>query len=174
MASRDEMTAGLSERLARLWRYGFVLSKSRDIAEDLVQATCLRALERAYEFKSGAKLDRWLFAILRSIWLNEIRARRTIEVQGNAKSGKVQFSGAENRGDISGGQVLTAVDQLPEAQREAVLLVYVEGMSYREAGEFLGTPVGAISSQLASARVSLGKLSSTNQAGAMDGASDMT
>lgn len=72
----EEVRSGLKPCLARLWRYGLVLSGSRDFAQDLVQATCLRALERADQFMAGTRLDRWLFTILHSIWLNELRARR--------------------------------------------------------------------------------------------------
>jgi len=81
-ASRREVRAGLEPCLARLWRYALVLSRANDAAEDLVQATCLRAIERADQFAPGTRLDRWLFAILRSIWLNEIRARRVREGGG--------------------------------------------------------------------------------------------
>src|SRR5271165_5781471 len=68
-ASRREVRAGLEPCLARLWRYALTLSRASDVAKDLVQATCLRAIERADQFASGTRLDRWLFAILRSIWL---------------------------------------------------------------------------------------------------------
>ena len=67
---------GLASNLARLWRYALVLSGARDVADDLVQATFVRALERADQFQPGTRLDRWLFSILRSIWLNELRSRR--------------------------------------------------------------------------------------------------
>ena len=81
-ASRQEVRAGLEPSLARLWRYALVLSRARDVADDLVQATCLRAIERADQFVPGTRVDRWLFAILRSIWLNEIRSRRIREGGG--------------------------------------------------------------------------------------------
>ena len=81
-ASQREVRAGLEPCLARLWRYALILSRANDAAEDLVQATCLRAIERADQFAPGTRLDRWLFAILRSIWLNEIRARRIREGGG--------------------------------------------------------------------------------------------
>ena len=81
-ASRREVRAGLEPALARLWRYALVLSRARDTADDLVQATCLRAIERADQFVPGTRLDRWLFAILRSIWLNEIRSQRIREGGG--------------------------------------------------------------------------------------------
>jgi RNA polymerase sigma-70 factor (ECF subfamily) len=162
MASRDEIRAGLSQYLARLWRYGLALSGSRDVAEDLVQATCLRALERADQFQSGTRLDRWLFAILRSIWLNEIRARHVREGRGFVDPEQVLFSdGSEIETNMLVGQVLNAVQRLPEAQRETVLLVYVEGLSYSEAADFLGTPIGTIMSRLAAARLTLGKLHSS-------------
>jgi RNA polymerase sigma-70 factor (ECF subfamily) len=81
-SSRQEVKAGLTPHLARLWRYGLVLSGARDVADDLVQATCVRAIERADQFQVGTRLDRWLFSILRSIWLNELRSRRVREGGG--------------------------------------------------------------------------------------------
>src|ERR1700692_2520441 len=75
-SGHDAVMADLASHLDRLWRYGLVLSGNRTVAEDLVQATCLRALERAHQFEAGTRLDRWLFSILHSIWLNEIRAAR--------------------------------------------------------------------------------------------------
>lgn len=68
----DPVKNGLGVELPRLWRYGLVLSGNRDTAEELVQATCVRALERAHQFEAGTRLDRWLITILHSIWLNEI------------------------------------------------------------------------------------------------------
>ena len=68
--------AGLASHLDRLWQLGLVLSRDRTIAEDLVQATCLRALERSHQFQAGTRLDRWLSSILLSIWMNQVRAAR--------------------------------------------------------------------------------------------------
>src|SRR5690349_20239014 len=81
-SGNDAVRTGLAAQLVPLWRYGLVLSGSRQLAEDLVQATCLRALERAHQFTPGTRLDHWLFAILRSIWLNDLRARRLREGAG--------------------------------------------------------------------------------------------
>ncbi|MGO8528712.1 sigma factor, partial [Rhizobium ruizarguesonis] len=69
----------------------------RDVADDLVQATCLRALERAYQFIPGTRLDRWLFSILHSILLNEIRSRRVRHGQGFVDAGEtLTFDGAHD------------------------------------------------------------------------------
>jgi RNA polymerase sigma-70 factor (ECF subfamily) len=159
-ASRREVRAGLEPCLARLWRYALVLSRANDAAEDLVQATCLRAIERADQFVPGTRLDRWLFAILRSIWLNEIRARRIREGGGfvDAEEALTSDGAQVIETNILAAQVLRAIGGLPEAQRETVLLVYGEGFSYAEAATTLGIPIGTVMSRLAAARVALGKL----------------
>ena len=135
-ASRREVRAGLEPALAsRLWRYALVLSRARDVANDLVQATCLRAIERADQFVPGTRVDRWLFAILHSIWLNEIRSQRIREGGGfvDAADALTTDGASEIETNMTAAAVLRAIDLLPEAQRETVLLVYGEGYSY--AGE---------------------------------------
>jgi RNA polymerase sigma-70 factor (ECF subfamily) len=160
VSGHDAVRAGLASMLARLWRYGLVLSGSRATAEDLVQATCLRALERAHQFEVGSRLDRWLMAILHSIWLNELRAARYRRGAGlvDAEAALV-FDGLKAvETNILAAQVLAEVQALPEAQRETVFLVYVEGLTYREAAELLAVPVGTVMSRLAAARERLAAL----------------
>ncbi len=159
-ASRREVRAGLEPSLARLWRYALVLSRARDTADDLVQATCLRALERADQFVPGTRVDRWLFAILRSIWLNEIRSQRVREGGGfvDAEQALTTDGAREIEMNITAFAVLRAIERLPEAQRETVLLVYGEGYSYAEAAAALGVPIGTIMSRLAAGRAALAKL----------------
>ncbi len=159
-ASRREVRAGVELSLARLWRYALVLSKARDTADDLVQATCLRAIERADQFVPGTRVDRWLFSILRSIWLNEIRSRRIREGGGfvDAEDALVSDVVREIETNITASTVLRAIARLPEAQRETVLLVYAEGYSYAEAAAALGIPIGTVMSRLAAGRAALAKL----------------
>lgn len=155
----EEVRTGLADHLVRLWRYAFVLSGRRDVAEDLVQATCLRALERASQFEAGSRLDRWLISILHSLWLNEVRARRTRQGEGVVEAGEalsVDGAGAMEVHMLA-GQLLREVTALPEGQRMAVFLVYGEGLSYREAAEMLDVPIGTVMSRLAAARLALGR-----------------
>jgi RNA polymerase sigma-70 factor, ECF subfamily len=157
--SRREVRAGLEPSLAHLWRYALVLSKARDVADDLVQATCLRAIERADQFVPGTRVDRWLFAILRSIWLNEIRSRRIRERGGVVDAEDVTTDGArEIEMNITASAVLKAIGRLPEAQRETVLLVYGEGYTYAEAAAVLAVPIGTVMSRLAAVRTALANL----------------
>ncbi|MVV47389.1 sigma-70 family RNA polymerase sigma factor [Pseudomonas sp. PB120] len=143
--------------MARLWRYGLLLSRQRHVAEDLVQATCVRALERASQFESGTRMDRWLLSILHSIWLNEVRSRRIRHGTGlvdadNALSFDGEYAAQTH---VLAAQVIRRVDALPEAQRETVFLAYVEGLSYREVADVLQVPIGTVMSRLAAARVKL-------------------
>jgi RNA polymerase sigma-70 factor (ECF subfamily) len=165
--SADAVRKGLAAELGRLWRFGLVLSGSRATAEDLVQATCVRALERAHQFTPGTHLDRWLFAILRSIWLNDLRAARYRRGEGlvDAETALVFDGIREIETNILAGQVLKAVQSLPEAQRETVFLVYAEGLTYREAAEILGVPIGTVMSRLAAARARLAGLASDGDEG---------
>ncbi len=146
--------------LKRLWRYGLVLSGDADTANDLVQATCLRALERYEQFQPGTQLSRWTYTILSSIWKNELRSRRVRQGQGfvDPEIALVADGVKEMDTNLLARQVLKEIDRLPEGQREAVFLVYGEGMAYREAAEVLEIPVGTVMSRLAAARQKLSDL----------------
>lgn len=156
-ASGAEVRAGLERCLARLYRYALVLSKTPEVAEDLVQATCVRAVERADQYAPGTRLDRWLFVILRSIWLNEERARRIRSASCSVEAEKALiFDGAyHTEVNILTGQVLVALARLPRMQRETALMVYAEGYTYAEAAEALGVPIGTVMSRLATVRAAL-------------------
>jgi RNA polymerase sigma-70 factor (ECF subfamily) len=136
-----------------------VLSRSRDAADDPVQATCLRAIERADQFAPGTRQNRWFFSILRSISLNEARGRRVREGSGVVEAELVLTSdGAKAiEMNILAAEVLNAIDRLPETQRETVLLVYGECFSYAEAASALGIPVGTVMSRIGAARSTLAK-----------------
>lgn len=122
-----------------------------------MQATCVRALERAGQFASGTRLDRWLLAIMHSIWLNELRAQRVRQGQGFVDAEQqLSFDGeSQAQEQVLAAQVIKRVNGLPEAQRETVFLAYVEGLSYKEIAEVLHIPMGTVMSRLAAARMKL-------------------
>lgn len=171
IAQAADIRAEIGQYLARLWRYALVLARQPHVADDLVQATCVRALERAAQFSSGSRLDRWLFAILRSIWLNEIRSRRVRSGHGvvDAESELVFDGEGQVQAEVLAGQVLRRVAALPEAQRETLFLAYVEGLSYREVAEILGVPIGTVMSRLAAARLKLAEAAAVETAPARGG-----
>jgi RNA polymerase sigma-70 factor (ECF subfamily) len=158
--SRNEVQQGLPALLKRLWRYGVVLTGDSEVAHELVQATCLRALEKCDQFQPGTDLARWTYTILSSIWKNELRSRRIRLGQGfvDAEIALVADGVREMDTNLLARQVLREVERLPEGQREAVFLVYGEGLSYKEAADVLDVPQGTIMSRLAAARAKLAGL----------------
>jgi len=156
----EAVIAELPGLLPRLWRYGLVLARNPETAEDLVQTTCVRALEKSFQFETGTRFDHWLFTILRSIWINQLRAQRVRAGHGlvDPEEELVSDGVEEIETNIFAAQVFREVLKLPEAQRKAVLLVYVEGLTYREAAEVLKVPMGTIMSRLAAARLKLSGL----------------
>ena len=124
-----------------------------------MQATCLRALEKSAQFTPGTRIDRWLFSILHSIWISDLRAQRVRLGQGFVESEDLVAPDTRDSDDDSlrYRKIMQRVNVLPEAQRNTVFLVYVEGFTYQEAAETLSVPVGTIMSRLATARATLAK-----------------
>lgn len=117
----------------------------------------MRALERAGQYEPGTRMDRWLLSILHSIWLNEVRAQRVRQGQGQVDADQTLSFDGESvaQTHVLAAQVIRRVDALPEAQRETVFLAYVEGLSYREVADVLQVPIGTVMSRLAAARAKL-------------------
>jgi RNA polymerase sigma-70 factor (ECF subfamily) len=122
-------------------------------AKDLVQSTAVRVLERAHQFAPGTRFDRWCFTILGSVWKNELRSRAVRRGQGLVPIDDAGLAAPET-GDVNiqAREVLTLMTALPEAMRETLFLVYIEGYSYAEAAERLEIPVGTVMSRLANGR----------------------
>lgn len=159
--TRDELPALLPELLPRIWAFALRLTADRHDAEDLVQRACVRALERRHQWQPGTSALSWLFSIVHSIWIDEIRAR---QIRGRSR---IEWSealvetvadpaAADPSSDLLYRQVLSAVDALPDAQRVVMMLVAVEGLSYREAAEILEIPIGTVMSRLSRARLTIG------------------
>jgi RNA polymerase sigma-70 factor, ECF subfamily len=149
-AIREEMIA----LLPRLRAFARSLARAPDRADDLVQATCMRALDRLDGFRPGTRLDAWLFRIMRNLWIDEHRARRPVlslvEVPGAEDIAGSDGREAEERLTLAAvGEVVAA---MPEELRSVLVLVCVEGLKYREAAEILDIPIGTVMSRLARAR----------------------
>lgn len=158
MTDVREQLVGL---LPRLRRFAYGLAGHREDADDLVQAACLRALESLDQWKPGTRLDSWMFRIIQNLWIDRLRSRkvrgpvleaddRSFEPDPNA------HRLPEVRSDV--GRVGQALAQLSDEHRELIMLVCVEELSYKEAAEVLGLPVGTVMSRLARARLRLHEL----------------
>ncbi|WP_299609810.1 RNA polymerase sigma factor [uncultured Tateyamaria sp.] len=138
----------------RLWRYAVALTGRKDWADDLVQTTCLRALDKAEQFEPGTHLDRWMFRMAQRVWLNELRSRKVRTGGGLVPVEDIDLPDTSPGAEVNilARDVLNRVNALPEAQRQAVFLVYVEGYAYKEAAEIMEIPIGTVMSRLAAAR----------------------
>lgn len=161
--SSAELSGMLPEMLPRLWAFALRLSGDQHDAEDLVQRACLRALERVHQLQHGTSPLSWVFSIVHSMWINELRARNVRK----RSSFEWDDDFLENLPDaIDNGpeshlmhaQIIGAIERLPEAQRVVMLLIAVEGMTYREAADVLEVPIGTVMSRLSRARQAVGAL----------------
>jgi RNA polymerase sigma-70 factor (ECF subfamily) len=134
-----------------LRRYARALTRDTDIADDLVQDTLVRALRSEHLFHGG-DIRSWLYTILTNLNRNRLRslARRP------AMSSIEDNDAPDMAGPEAGGRdIARALATLVEDQRAALLLVVLEGMSYREVAEVQGVPIGTVMSRLARARALL-------------------
>jgi RNA polymerase sigma-70 factor, ECF subfamily len=153
------MASGFERRveahIPALRRYARALVRDADRAEDLLQDALERALSRPHLFVRYDNLRGWLFRIMRNIHLNNLRAFSrigpTIELgEGNAPSVE-----PDQISRVEVAETLAAFDRLPDECREALWLVVVEGLGYREAGRVLGVPPGSVMSRVFRAREEL-------------------
>jgi RNA polymerase sigma-70 factor (ECF subfamily) len=152
LAAFREQLVALLPRLRRVAR-GFA-RVSAD-ADDLVQLSLERALQRWQQWQPGTRLDSWLFGIMRNAWIDELRSRRRRGEVLLAEEAGVEIAAAGAAAPLEAMAIEAALHRLPEEQRLAVLLVLVEGLSYREAAEALEVPIGTLTSRLARGREAL-------------------
>lgn len=144
--------------LPNLRRFALSLCRSADIADDLVQITVERAFASRAQFEPETRLDAWLLRILRNAWIDMTRRDKTrgtqIDIDDVPEASVVDGSRvAETAIMLKAAQ--SAIATLPENQRDVILLICVEELSYKEAAEVLGTPIGTVMSRLARARIAL-------------------
>ena len=149
--------AELVSLLPRLRRFAYGLTGDTHSADDLVQAGCVKALERWHQWQPGTSLASWMFRILQTTWLDEYRARQRQKTDTTDELPEIMGEDGrlvvEQRSDARA--VRRAVAELPEDQRAVVMLVTVDGLSYKDAAEALGVPMGTVMSRLARARAKL-------------------
>jgi RNA polymerase sigma-70 factor (ECF subfamily) len=148
----------LLRHLGVLRRYALVLTRDAERAEDLVQDTALRALEGARTLQEGTDPKPWLLSILHNTHVSRGRRQKTERaVEATlAQSEELSASPAAPQVvHVELGQTIEALMALPEDQREVLMLVAMEGMSYRDVSNCLGIPVGTVMSRLARGRAAL-------------------
>lgn len=154
----DAIRAEMIKLLPRLRAFGRSLTGVQDQADDLVQQTVEKALRHSGSFIPGTRLDSWMFRIMRNTWIDGHRARRPTVALDDLDvtaplTGEDGRTVTENR--IYLAQVRAAMQALPEEQRAVLMLVCVEGLSYREVAQALDIPDGTVMSRLSRGRLAL-------------------
>jgi RNA polymerase sigma factor, sigma-70 family len=154
----------LGQHLDVLRRYALVLMRDPDQAEDLVQESLVKAIEGADSYMDGRDLRKWLLAIVHNTFVDRwrrLQAER--QATGELISMADEASPAPQLTHVHLGQTIAALMNLPVDQREALVLVALDGMSYKDAAECLGVPVGTLMSRLGRARDALRAATSGDQ-----------
>lgn len=152
----DEMfKEELGRVIPHLRAFGRSLSGNRDLADDLVQETLLKAWAARARFQAGTNMRAWTFIILRNLFLSQMRRARFRGEWDEITANRILAAPASQDRHIELNDMQRALLHLPQPQREALILVGAGGFSYEEAADICGCAVGTIKSRVARGRVAL-------------------
>src|SRR5436309_13776456 len=153
--SDPEFKDQLAQVIPHLRAFGRSLSGSRDLADDLVQETLLKAWAARKRFQAGTNMRAWTFIILRNLFLSQMRRARFKGEWDDITASKILAAPASQDRHIELGDMQRALMHLPQPQREALILVGAGGFAYEEAAEICGCAVGTVKSRVSRARRAL-------------------
>ncbi|AUW60462.1 RNA polymerase subunit sigma-70 [Sphingobium sp. SCG-1] len=145
----------LAAVIPHLRAFGRSLSGNRDLADDLVQETLLKAWAARSRFQAGTNMRAWTFIILRNHYLSQMRRSRFRGEWDDLTADRLLAAPAGQDKHIELADMQRALLQLPQPQREALILVGAGGFAYEEAAEICGVAVGTIKSRVARGRAAL-------------------
>lgn len=156
--SDEDFRVELGTVIPHLRAFGRSLSGNRDTADDLVQETLLKAWAARRRFRAGTNMRAWTFIILRNLFLSQMRRSRFTGEWDDLVAEKTLAAPASQDRHIDLSDMHRALQILPQAQREALILVGAGGFAYEEAAEICGVAVGTIKSRVARGRTALEEL----------------
>ncbi|WP_269931293.1 RNA polymerase sigma factor [Aminobacter sp. HY435] len=152
MAASSGFKADLLAAIPGLRAFAMSLAQHADRADDLVQETLVKAWDKQSSFQPGTNLKAWLFTILRNEFYSQMRKRgREVQDSDGLMTARLAVHPSQP-GRLDLADFRKALEQLPEDQREAIILIGASGFSYEEAAEICGCAVGTIKSRVSRAR----------------------
>ena len=149
--SRESIGEMYANQIPRLRRYARALTRNKEAAEDLVQDCLERAWRKSHRWEPGTNLQSWLFTVMHNVYVNGLRKNRlqTEPLDPDSLEGS-----RENTPDaaLDLRDLKTGLGELHPEQREVLVLVCVEGMSYAQVAGITGVPIGTVMSRLHRAR----------------------
>jgi RNA polymerase sigma-70 factor (ECF subfamily) len=161
--SDPEFKKQLATVIPHLRAFGRSLSGSRDLADDLVQETLLKAWAARKRFQAGTNMRAWTFIILRNLYLSQMRRARFKGEWDDLVADRLLAAPASQDRHVELSDMQRALLHLPQPQREALILVGAGGFAYEEAAEICQVAVGTIKSRVARGRVALEHLLTEGQ-----------
>jgi len=161
--SDPEFKKQLAAVIPHLRAFGRSLSGSRDLADDLVQETLLKAWAARKRFQAGTNMRAWTFIILRNLYLSQMRRARFKGEWDDLVADRLLAAPASQDRHVELNDMQRALMHLPAPQREALILVGAGGFAYEEAAEICQVAVGTIKSRVARGRVALETILSEGQ-----------
>lgn len=149
---RKSVSLDAVDLIPSLRAYAWVLTRSRQDVDDLVQETLTKAIANAHRFRAGTNLRAWLITIMRNTFLNQV-TKRSRERTGaeDCASHMVSVPGTQEW-KVRGNEIVDAIMALPRYYREVLILVVVMGESYQSAAEICGITMGTVKSRVNRAR----------------------
>jgi RNA polymerase sigma-70 factor (ECF subfamily) len=156
-ADSNEFRRDLVSVLPKLRRFAMTLTRNAADADDLVQEVCERAITRNHLWNGEGRLESWIYAMTRNLWIDEIRKRRVRTGSGTVDAAEQDELSIEASGEkaVYANQLQKMILSMPEGLASVFLLVNIEGHSYREAADILKIPIGTVMSRLSTARLRL-------------------
>ena len=155
MAGSPGFKAELLSAIPSLRAFAVSLAQNADKADDLVQETLVKAWDKHESFQMGTNLKAWLFTILRNEFYSQMRKRgREVQDTDGAMTARLAVHPSQ-QGKLDLQDFRAALEQLPEDQREAIILIGASGFSYEEAALICGCAIGTIKSRVSRARTRL-------------------
>ena len=147
-----EAQRSLQEARTRLYRLAYAWCRSAALADDLVQETLTKALNKSAQLRDPKARDAWLFAILANCYRDHFRRSREMDDIDDVEISSESTPETETSRNEIVGKVRSAIARLPTGQRQVVTLVDLEGFSYVEVAQILEVPIGTVMSRLCRAR----------------------
>jgi RNA polymerase sigma-70 factor (ECF subfamily) len=151
---REELT----DHIGSLRAFALSLTRNSATADDLVQETLVKAWTNIDSFQKGTNMRAWLFTILRNTFYSLRRKRKREVEDADGTMSESLATKPDHDGRLNLRDFKVAFDQLPDTQREALVLIGAQGLAYEEAAEVCGVAVGTIKSRVGRARARLAEL----------------
>ena len=161
----DQFKKEMIGLLPRLRRFALSLTRSGPDADDLLQDACTTALQKWEQYDTSQPFDRWMFRVVRNLWISEIRKRKVRQGEGQVDAEDAQELQAPGNVEdkMTVQQVRRKVSDLDEDLAQPLMLVCAEGYSYKEVAELLSIPIGTVMSRIHRARKLLVSTMSTEE-----------